>query len=64
MNMIEAESPRLFSSEMGKVPDFQHHIHLILNAIPVAKKLRSFPIAVETLDSNVLDKLKAQGIIA
>ncbi len=47
MNMIETEFSRLFSSEFGKFPNFQHHIHLTSNAIPVAKKLRSSPIAVE-----------------
>ncbi len=64
MSMIEADFPRLFSSEIGKVPNFQHHIHLKPNAIPVAKKLRSFPISVEPLVSNELDKLEAQGIIS
>ncbi len=64
MNMIEAEFPRLFSSEIGKVPNFQHHIHLTPNAISVAKKLRSFPIAVEPLVPDELDKLEAQGIIS
>ncbi|MCP3661041.1 MAG: hypothetical protein GY696_00870, partial [Gammaproteobacteria bacterium] len=64
MGMIEAEFPRLFSSEIGKVPNFQHHIHLTPNAIPMAKKLRNFPIAVEPLISNELDKLEAQGIIS
>ncbi|MCP3668087.1 MAG: hypothetical protein GY696_37290 [Gammaproteobacteria bacterium] len=34
------------------------------NAVPMAKKLRSFPIAVEPLVSNELNKLEAQGIIS
>ncbi|MCP3665574.1 MAG: hypothetical protein GY696_24265 [Gammaproteobacteria bacterium] len=55
LTTIQQQYPKIFSSELGKIPGHQHKIRLSENALPVVKKLRTMPVAVQ---GQVSEQLK------
>ncbi len=61
---IKTEYPKLFSSEVGKIPGYKHKIRLTKDAIPAVKKLCTLPLSVQDQVSEQLKKLEKDGIIS
>lgn len=63
LDSLVKEFPKLFSSGIGKIPNFQHKILLKPNSKPKQQKLRHPPIAMRQAAKEDLDSLLEEDII-